>query len=62
MTSRNKVLIVLGAVATIIGGAAAFMTWHESRAARKLQTEVLTLDKQIKELELLKRSRTEALI
>lgn len=53
----GRTLTVFIAVATILGGTAAILTYLESKKSRKLQEHNLALDRQIKELELIKRSR-----
>lgn len=52
--SKNELLILFGALGAISGVVALF-TYLEQRKQRKLKEEIAYLDKEIKQLELVKR-------
>ncbi len=51
---KTHTLAVIATLLGALGGAAAFMTYLESKSERGLRVQVLGLDKQLKELELSK--------
>lgn len=55
MASNKNTFIALGVIGSLIGGSVALFTYLETRKKRKLEEEVLGLDRQIKMLELSKK-------